>query len=250
MDELNTIFSDFEQRVQEIAGHAEDVQYLDFKARLKNGTAFEFHYDIETFAKLSQPKPVYRPASVFNAIVDILGGGISIGLLVYLLMRAVQPLPVAVILTYCFFIAYFSVSTIYHFFDKSSRANPVFYNLSQTMKILGLGMVNVGIASMNNDANMNPVLFSSLILCALCLLLLSGGTKVSLSASTTFAILLPFVALLNRFTFDSFATATLFGLWSLGSLVSKPDLRIKSNSIFALVGLLSLTVQFTQLLVI
>jgi len=250
MNELNTVFSDFQKRIQEIANHAEDVQYLDFKARLKNGTAFEFHYDMDSFAKQTQPKKAYRPASIFNAIVDILGGLISIGLLVYLLIIAQQPLPASAVLTYCFFIAYFSVSTFYHFFDKSSRANPVFYNLSQTMKILGLGMANIGIATINNSTNLNPVLFPSLILSALCLLLLSGGTKASLSASMSFAILLPFIALLNRFTFDCFATATLFGLWSFGNLVAKPELRIKSNSIFALVGLLSLTVQFTQLVVI
>ncbi|NBK22119.1 MAG: hypothetical protein EOM68_08850, partial [Spirochaetia bacterium] len=84
MDDLNKLFSEFERQVGEITSHAQQVHKLDFTAKLRNGTHFNFTYNSDTFNRKlnSEGKHPYEPASVFNAVVDILGSLVSVAILV------------------------------------------------------------------------------------------------------------------------------------------------------------------------
>mgnify|MGYP000864017542 CR=1 FL=1 len=77
MEDLQRAFSEFKNQVEEIAEHADSVQKLSFKAELKNGTAFRFNYNADSFG----PKQAYHPNSVFNGIVDCVSALIAIWLL-------------------------------------------------------------------------------------------------------------------------------------------------------------------------
>ena len=86
MDDLNKLFSEFERQVAEITSHASQVHKLDFSANLRNCTYFNFSYNSDTYKRKlnSEGKHPYTPASVFNAVVDILGSLVSLAILVFL----------------------------------------------------------------------------------------------------------------------------------------------------------------------
>lgn len=256
MDDLTKLFSEFERQVGEITSHAKQVHKLDFSAKLRNGTYFNFSYNSDTYNRKlnSEGKHPYAPASVFNAVVDILGSVVSAVLLI-LLAVAIHNTPLGfvketslVILTFSLFTSCFIISALYHLFDRTSGARFVFSNVFEALKILSISFGNVALAMLASPEKASSVLLFTLVIGASAALLLSLGTQGGARASLAFCILLPYLPL---FAFSSLAlltTATLFALWSLVGLIAKSNLRIKSNTTFALIGVISLALNFQPLL--
>ena len=245
MDELQQVFTDFENQVHEIASHANQVSKVNFKAELKNGTSFNFIFNADSFARRQGNQSEGRPLSISNAIVDIVGASAAITLLLVLLLIE-RRTEITLLLSYALFISYFTLSAMFHFFRRESRTHMVFYYLKETSKIISLAMVNI--IHIGPLYTLNRSL--SLILVALSLLMLSGRTKLSLQVSLALASLLPFISLLGSFSLDTLVRCTLFSLWSCISLAAKSDSRMNSNSIFALIGLLALSIELSPLLLI
>jgi hypothetical protein len=256
MDDLNTLFLEFERQVSEITAHAQQVHKLDFTAKLRNGTYFNFSYNSDTYNRKlnSEGKHPYTPSSVFNAVVDILGAVVSLVILIYLAITIKNSdlgfvnATVLIILSFCLFTACFVMTAIYHLFDRSSGARFVFSNVMEALKILSLGFANIALAMVSSSERSSLVLLLTLLVGATAALLLSLGTQGGARASLSFCILLPYLPLLAQSSLAVLTTATLFGLWSLVALVAKSNLRIKSNTTFGLIGVVSLALNFLTLL--
>lgn len=256
MDDLNKLFSEFERQVGEITSHASQVHKLDFSAKLRNGTYFNFTYNSDTYNRKlsSEGKHPYRPASAFNAVVDILGALVSLVILIFLVISInksplgfVKP-TVLIILSYSLFASCFIISALYHLFDRSSGARFVFSNVLEALKILALAFANVAIAILASPEKSSLVLLFTLLIGATAALLLSLGTQGGARASLAFCIVLPYLPLYALSNLALLTTATLFGLWSLVGLIAKSNLRIKSNTTFGLIGVLSLGLNFLAFL--
>ncbi len=256
MDDLNKLFSEFERQVGEITSHAQQVHKLDFTAKLRNGTYFNFSYNSDTYSRKlnSEGKHPYTPASVFNAVVDMLGAVVSVVILIFLAIAInrsqkgfVQP-TVLIILSFSLFTSCFVINALYHLFDRSSGARFVFSHVMEALKILSLAFANVALAMLTSPAKASLVLLFTLLVGATAALLLSLGTQGGARASLAFCIVLPYLPLFAVTSLPLLTTATLFGLWSLVGLVAKSNLRIKSNTTFALIGVVSLALNFMPLL--
>ncbi len=255
MDDLNTLFSEFQRQVEEITSHAQQVHKLDFTAKLRNGTYFNFSYNSDTFTRKlnSEGKHPYTPSSVFNAVVDILGSLASGVLLVFLAIAIrqselgfVQPTTL-IILSFSLFTSCFVISALYHLFDRSSGVRLVFSNVTEALKILSLSCANVALAMLLSPARTSMVLLLTLLFGATAALLLSLGTQGGARASLAFCVLLPYLPLYAGASLPLVTTATLFGLWSLVALISKANHRVRSNTTFALIGVVSLALNFVTL---
>ncbi|MGE4583228.1 MAG: hypothetical protein AB7C91_01125 [Sphaerochaeta sp.] len=249
MDELHTIFTDFKTQVEEISEHAEQVHSLVFRAELKNGTSFNFSYNAEKFAKESGPRLPYHPVSIFNGVFDIVSSAIGIALLVILAMHRSSQQYLAV-LTFSAFITTFICSALYHFFSMEQRSSQVFATLKEIGKILSILLVNLTYATLLFPSSLVLVRSISLVLVALSLLFLTGRTKLSLQVSLLVSLLLPWVSFVSLFSLETLLRCLLFSLWSLTALMSGKESRLHSNSVFALMGLVSFFLELAPLLMI
>ena len=247
MDDLQNVFSNFKTQVQEIATHAEQVQKLTFKAELKNGTAFHFNYNADTFG----PQKSYHPISIFNGILDIVSASVVIWLLVSftLRMQATEHIVLTLIFALSLMVAVFIFSALFHFMSREKRSSLVFANLKEICKILSLALINLSVAVFFDSSKLQVIQSLSLVLVALSLLFLLGRTELSLRVSLVIAALLPFVALISALNLESIMRALLFCLWSVVALVTKADSRMRTTSLFALMGILSLAFQLTEVMI-
>jgi hypothetical protein len=253
MDELTNVFADFKRQVDEIAGHAQQVYRVDFSAKLKNGTSFNFTYNSDTFNRSRKDRQRYRPASVFNAVVDIIGGSTAIFLLVFLLVGlsgripGVSVSPLWSVLAFSFFIAYFIISSLYHLFDMDSPARQVFSNLSEALKVISLSAANICTVLLADPGRLPMAVLATLVIAATSLLFLSMGTRGSSKASLAFTTLLPYVSLMGTFSLASVGSATLFALWSLVNLLLDHRQKARTNTVFAIMGMVALALHWLSL---
>ena len=247
MDDLQNVFSNFKTQVQEIATHAEQVQKLTFKAELKNGTAFHFNYNADTFA----PQKNYHPISIFNGILDIVSASVCTWLLVSftLRMQRADHIVLDLVLAFSSMVAVFVFSALYHFMHREKRSSLVFANLKEISKILSLALINLSVAAFFDSSKLQVIQSLSLVLVALSLLFLLGRTELSLRVSLVVTAILPFVSLISGMSLESSIRVLLFCLWSVVALVSKTESRMRTTSLFALVGLLSLAFQLTEVMI-
>ncbi len=251
MQDVQKVFSDFKTQVEEIADHCEQVHSLTFRAELRNGTSFNFSYNAEKFARDHGQKLPYEPVSLFNAILDIIATLSTIALLVtFLTTTQFNSTLLLATLLYSSFIVTFTLSALYHFMGRNRKAHIIFMNLKEIGKILTLALLNIMVAWMLDSISIFQIRPLTFILVAISLLFLSGRTTLSRQVSLAVAALLPLLSLLASFSLDSIIRCLLFSLWSLVPLFAKPESRMHSNSIFALIGMLSFAYELSFLLVI
>ncbi len=224
--DVNELFQSFQEQVNEISRHANQVSKLKFSANLKNGTSFRFHYDADTYGK---GKVNYKPLSVFNAIVDIIGAMATISLMVLHIQKGMW------IICSVMMLVFFCTNAVMHLLDeRRERTISVLFSTICAMKTVFLCFYNFFVAQ-----GVQSVLVSTLSISALSLLLLSMQTKGAERASAIILFILPFMNLLggigNIFLPGSDA---LFGLWALGPAFFGKKNKVSSNSIFALIGLI------------
>lgn len=241
MKELETVFREFQSQVEEISQHAQQVQDLVFRARLKNGTSFRFTYDAERFAKQQGERIHAHPLSVFNGILDIVAALLAITFLIVQLSIGFDNL--FLLLCYASFILTFSLSSLYHFFEPDTRSHFVFLNLREITKLLSLFLVNITIAYTFAPASIVMVRSLSLFLVAASLLFLSGRTQLSQQVSFLISSLLPLVSLVSQIGLESILRVLIFSLWSLLTMLFKKESRMHSSSIFALIGVVLFTLE-------
>ncbi|MDD3424193.1 MULTISPECIES: hypothetical protein [Sphaerochaeta] len=247
MDDLQNVFSEFKTQVLEIADHAQSVQKLTFKAELKNGTAFNFKYDADTFG----PKQAYHPLSIFNGILDIASAFVAVWLLASFIVRMMKSdtVNLSLLLALSLMAAVFVFSSLHHFMHRDKRSSLVFANLKEISKILALAFINLSITAFFDSSKLQLTQSLSLVFVALCLLFLLGRTQLSLQVSLALAAILPLLSLVSSLSFESVTRALLFSLWSIVALVSKQDSRMHTTSLFALVGLLSFASQLNAVMI-
>ncbi len=247
MDDLQRVFSDFKTQVQEIADHAQSVQKITFKAELKNGTAFNFNFNADSFG----PKKAYHPISIFNGILDIVSALVTIWFVSMFTVRMTRTdtLNLPVILSLSLMIVVFVFSALYHFMHREKRSSLVFSNLREIGKIVALALINLSIATYFKPSMLQTTQSLSLVLVALCLLFVLGRTQLSLQASLVLSALLPMISLLSSTSLDSIIRALLFSLWSIVAMVSKTESRMRTTSIFALAGLIAFASQLNAVMI-
>ncbi|NCC90247.1 MAG: hypothetical protein EOM01_07860 [Spirochaetia bacterium] len=245
MKDLETVFKEFQNQVEEISSHAQQVQDLVFRAHLKNGTSFRFTYDAERFAKQQGERIHAHPLSVFNGILDIVAALLAITLLVVQLSLDFEN--IFLLLCFASFILTFSLSSLFHFFEPDTRSHLVFLNLREIAKLMSLFLVNISIAYSFAPLSLIGVRSISLLLVAASLLLLSGRTQLSQRVSYLLSSLLPFVSLLSQIGMESLLRVFVFSFWSLVALLFKKESRMHSSSIFALIGLVLFTFELRMI---
>jgi hypothetical protein len=108
------------------------------------------------------------------------------------------------------------------------------------LKIVTLSSVNICYVLLVNPDKLIPAILSTLALAATSFLFLSMGTHGSTRASLVFTTLLPFVALIGKLSLLTVSTATLLSLWSLVNLLVKPSQKARTNTVFAIMGMIAL----------
>lgn len=230
--DVNELFQNFQKQVDEIASHAQQVSKLKFSAQLKNGTSFRFNFDADTYGREKKP---YKPHSIYNAIIDIIGAGIAIALMV---MHIAIPLWV---LSCVFLLAFFVSNAVMHLFDESrERTITVLFHLTCAIKIVFLCLGNFTMVH-----GMQSVVVTTLGISALSLMLLSIQTKGAERASGIVLAVLPFMNLLGG-VHSLFLPASdfVFALWALGPVLPGGKLKARSNSVFAIIGLILASLLF------
>ena len=245
MKDLETVFKEFQNQVEEISSHAQQVQDLVFRAHLKNGTSFRFTYDAERFAKQQGERIHAHPLSVFNGILDIVAALLAITLLVVQLSLDFEN--IFLLLCFASFILTFSLSSLFHFFEPDTRSHLVFLNLREIAKLMSLFLVNISIAYSFAPLSLIGVRSLSLFLVAASLLFLSGRTQLSQRVSYLLSSLLPFVSLLSQIGMESLLRVFVFSFWSLVALLFRKESRMHSSSIFALIGLVLFTFELRMI---
>lgn len=245
MKDLETVFKEFQNQVEEISSHAQQVQDLVFRAHLKNGTSFRFTYDAERFAKQQGERIHAHPLSVFNGILDIVAALLAITLLVVQLSLDFEN--IFLLLCFASFILTFSLSSLFHFFEPDTRSHLVFLNLREIAKLMSLFLVNISIAYSFAPLSLIGVRSISLLLVAASLLFLSGRTQLCQRVSYMLSSLLPFVSLLSQIGMESLLRVFVFSFWSLVALLFRKESRMHSSSIFALIGLVLFTFELRMI---
>lgn len=239
-NELNDLFEDFKRQVNEISEHKDKVKKLNFNCILLNGTGFKFNYDINKFSK--EPKK-YKPATTFNAIVDILSSIVSIVYLILFLsdkvnlkFEATNFVNILFVLLFAFLISFFVLRAVYHLFHATSAVRNPLFRLSEAIKLAILLNINIIISILYNIKSINIVIFISFILCSLALLCMGIGTNLSFKIEMFFSATLPFLMLISSSEFSFIFSSIILSLSSFIYIIMK-DSESRTNSIFLLLGI-------------
>ncbi len=237
--ELNDLFDNFKNQVEEIAKHSDKVKKLDFTCTLLNGTGFIFNYDINKFNKKTIN---YKPATVFNAVVDIISAAISIIFLIMFLTDQVSLIEKNTVINLfittllSFSIAFFVLRSVYHLFHASSNVRNPLFRVSEGIKLLILLNINTLVSIIYKINNITLVIFLSFIVCSLALLCMGIGTKVSFKIEMFITSLLPFFMLVSSTQLAFISSCILLSISSFIYIIMDGK-EAKTNSIFFLLGL-------------
>ena len=250
-NELKALFNDFKNQVDEISQHSDKVKKLDFNCTLLNGTGFKFNYDISKYNKKTK---TYKPATTFNAIVDILSTMISITFLVLFLSHKVNlnfEAPtfsrLLIVTLFSFLIGFYVLRAIYHLFHASSLVRNPLFRVSEAVKLVILLNINFLVAVLFGAKNINVVIFTSFILIALALLCMGIGTKLAFKIEMFFTSLLPFLMLIGSYDFSFIFCSIILSISSFIYIILG-DNEAKTNSIFMLLGISLLAINLFSLI--
>ncbi|MCH3916154.1 MAG: hypothetical protein LKE40_01465 [Spirochaetia bacterium] len=249
MDEnLNEMFKEFKSQVGQIADHAENVNKVNFTCSLKNGTGFSFKYDSEHYHN-KDGEQSYRPAGVFNAVLDIISAAIALAFIALFILGKYPSVyhlrdlsffqAIVFGSTFLDFVALFVTDSIYHLMDKTNPNRKAMFNVSQALKVLTLLVCSLTYASLIKPAAFTIVLFIAFIESALSLLFLSMGTKTAVYLHMIMSAILPFTLLMCSGTLLTVSTSIFLCLSSLLFIVVKEDKVAKTNPIFMSLGFIS-----------
>ncbi len=245
-NELNSLFEDFKKQVNEISEHSDKVQKVNFNCTLVNGTGFKFVYDKDKFNKEPQS---YKPATTFNAIVDILSAATAITFLVLYSLNRFNLNFEATSLTNILFsliiilsIAFFVIRAIYHLFHITSNVRDPLFRTSEAIKIAILIALNILISVIYKVETINIVMFTSFIFSALSLLCFGMSTKLSIKIAMFFSSLLPFLMLLSSINSSIIYSSIILSISSLIYIFL--DKEAKTNSIFLFLGICLIFLNF------
>lgn len=238
-DELNTLFEDFKNRVVEISQHGDKVKKLDFSCTLLNGTGFKFNYDVNKYNKKSTK---YKPATTFNAVVDIISAIISIiflSLYIGNYLKVSTQLPVVnlfIVTLFVFSITFFILRAVYHLFHVDSLVRNPLFRISEGIKIVLLLNMNTLVSIIYKINNITLVVFLSFIVCSLALLCMGIGTKGSFKIEMILTSLLPFFMLVSSTDLVILSSSILLFISSFIYIFMEGK-EAKTNSIFTILGL-------------
>jgi hypothetical protein len=238
-NDLNMLFEDFKNQVCDISDHGDKVKKLDFRCTLLNGTGFKFNYDINKYNKQTIK---YKPANIFNAIVDILSAIIIvIFLILYLteyfkVSKTADIVNVFITTLFAFSIAFFAIRTVYHLFHASSLVRNPLFRASEAVKIGILLNINALVSIIYKINNITLVVFLSFIVCAVALLCMGIGTKVAFKIEMFLTSLLPFFMLVSSTQLVILSSCILLSISSFIYILMDGK-EAKTNSIFTILGI-------------
>ncbi|MCY1152946.1 MAG: hypothetical protein PQJ45_04755 [Sphaerochaetaceae bacterium] len=238
-DDLNILFEDFKNQVIEISKHSDKVKKLDFSCSLLNGTGFKFNYDINKYNKETVK---YKPATTFNAVVDILSALVSIAFLVlyisnYFKIQNENSITNLFVITLLIAsIGFFVLRAVYHLFHATSSVRNPLFRVSEGFKIILILNLNTLVSIIYKIDNITLVVFLSFIVCSLALLCMGIGTKGAFKIEMLLTSLLPFFMLVSTTTLAIISSATMLCISSFIYIVMDGK-EAKTNSIFTLLGL-------------
>lgn len=237
--ELTDLFENFKNQVEEISKHSDKVKKLDFTCTLLNGTGFIFNYDINKFNKKTIN---YKPATVFNAVVDIISAAISIIFLIMFLSNKVTLIEQNTVINLfittllSLSIAFFVLRAVYHLFHASSNVRNPLFRVSEGIKLLILLNINTLVSIIYKINNITLVIFLSFIVCSLSLLCMGIATKLSFKIEMFITSLLPFFMLVSSTQLAFISSCILLSISSFIYIIMDGK-EAKTNSIFFLLGL-------------
>jgi hemolysin III len=129
-----TIFEEVKQMFAMILDHHEDLERLDFTARMKNGAVVRYNYDRRKIERrLEQQNRPHRRRETFNAVLDVIGIAVSISFLTLLLIYGISrgtPIHVMTFVVYgTLLVLYFLFCALYHFLTDIMKIQDVFRKL-------------------------------------------------------------------------------------------------------------------------
>ena len=198
-----SIINDFRAQSEEIAKHSDQIEELHFDAKLKNGTRFSFDFDAEKFEKTNDKTKKEgekkNRVSIFNAITDIIGAIGAIAMLSYTATTSYNATTiqlVLMILTYVFFITFFTESSVYHLFKEShTRTIKVLFQVRHSLLTFSLLFMTLSINAIGKDY---IIIFPScFFIAALSVFLISLDTKLGKRAATLIHILFALLILVS-----------------------------------------------------
>lgn len=248
-NELDALFSDFKKQVNDISEHSDKVHKLNFNCTLDNGTGFKFNYDKDKYNKDKEPTS-YKPATTFNAIVDIISAVASITFLVLFLINRFNFNYTTTNLTNILFtliiilaISFFVIRAIYHLFHVTSNVRDPLFRTSEAIKIAILVSLNILVSIIYNVKAINIVIFTSFILSALSLLCFGICTKLSIKIAMFFSSILPFLMLVSSLNSDLIYASIILCISSL-IYIFVNNKEAKTNSIFMFLGICLIFLNF------
>lgn len=244
------VFESFKARVDEIVNHYDEVEELKFTALLKNGTKFNFDFDIARF-EVARKK---ESNSVVNGVSDIIATLATIAMLsISTIHNSFSSQMVLETLTYSFFILFFIISTIYHLFSVNhQRTSRVLllvrqFILNVTIFLLTATLVT---ATTNNMFLTLTFLLLSVLSLFLSLLATKGGLKAGNIIISIIGLVLIFS---NQNLYIIFISLALIINGLLNAIFdndkTKIALTIKTTSLFYLLSLLFFFLFFEHLLI-
>ena len=137
LDEIREIFN-------LILEHSEDVSRMRFEARMKNGSSFRYSFDRQKWERELQKENLPRRETnqLINAILDVLGIGIAVAILVILVVFAAVSGKTEGILYYsiswALAILYYLFSALYNFLSPAHTAREFFFKFRSILLFLTL----------------------------------------------------------------------------------------------------------------
>lgn len=238
-DEIKILFEDFNKQVNEISQHSDKVKKLNFSCSLLNGTSFKFNYNINKHYKSGSP---YKPAAIFNAILDIISAIIS---LVFLLLyfseyfqitKSNQAINLFIITLLSFSITFFVLRSVYHLFQSTSSVRNPLFRASEAIKISILLNINILVSVIYKINNITLVIFLSFVVCSLALLSMGIGTQGAFKIEMLLTTVLPLFMLVSSTNLAIVASSILLAFSSF-IYVLLEGREAKTNSIFSILGI-------------
>ena len=194
------IFDEVKQIFSMILDHHEDLERLDFSARMKNGAVIRYNFDRKKIERQKERELQPRGRrEIFNAVLDIVGIAVSISFLVLLLVYGIARGSVTQIIAFSAYgtllVLYFLVSTLYHFLTDIMKLKDVFLRLVElfTYFLLAGTYVPVFLVSLSGGASGWALFGAVWALAVLGILFKNNDTQLSNRIAEFIAILMIWV---------------------------------------------------------
>lgn len=244
------VFESFKSRIEEIVNHYDEVEEIKFYALLKNGTRFNFDFDIARF-EMAKKKEVN---SVVNGVCDIIAALATIAMLaISTIQNSLSTQMILETLTYSFFILFSVMSSIYHLFSVNhQRTSRVLLLVRQFILNVTIFLLTATLVKATSNSMFLTLTFLLLSVLSLFLSLLAtkGGLKAGNIIISIIGLVLVFS---NQDLYIVYISLSLIINGLLNAIFDSDKTKIagtiKTTSLFYLLSILFFFLFFEHLLI-